>query len=70
MIILEKLTRLLRNKAGATSIEYGFLALLLAIPVAACLPPIAGTVKAHYMKTANGFDAHAIAEAKAKAGKQ
>jgi Flp pilus assembly pilin Flp len=78
MLILDKLTglralptirRLLRDSAGATAIEYGFLALLLAIPVAACLPPIASTVKAHYMKTADGFDAHAKAEAEAKAKK-
>ena len=74
MIILDQLTRivpairrLLRDSAGATAIEYGFLALLLAIPVAACLPPIATKVKAQYIKTANGFDAHAIAAAEAEA---
>ena len=79
MLVLDKLTgfrflammrRLLRNDAGATAIEYGFLALLLAIPVAACLPPIASTVKAHYMKTADGFDLHAKAEAEAKSKAQ
>jgi Flp pilus assembly pilin Flp len=54
--LLTRIRHVLGDTGGATAIEYGFAAFLLAVPLTILLPSIGGTVQAHYSKAANGFE--------------